>query len=662
MKPGRNDPCSCGSGKKFKHCCEGKAAARPAASAAPSPDELNQLVTLYQSRRYAELESRALALVGRFPASGFAWKLLGAAQQMQGKNALDAFRKTAELLPNEADAHFNLGVAQKSLGMFNEAAASYRRALKLNPKYAEAYDNLGNVLKELGQLEQAAESFRQALKIKPNAAISRNNLGTTLKDLGKLDEAAASYRQAIALNPGYAEAHINLGNVLRELGSLNEAAASCRKALEIDPNNAIAHGNLGNILMDLAQYDAALAGFEKALQLDPNAEMSMMGIARLGMVNGNKADAEANIRRVLALNPGNIAARLLLAKITRASEDDDNFTTLVGIEQEAKKNPARLTHPQRVSLNFALGKCYEDLKKYELAFPHFIEGCRLKRETIHYDAAHMSRGFDEIIRFFDTETIDRLRGAANPAALPIFVMGMPRSGTTLTEQIIASHPDVFGAGELPDLMDILNREAGGVKGYPNNLQKLDLPTLSVWAADYIAGLKMRAPDALRVSDKQLNNFLAIGLIHAMFPNAKIIHVNRNPVDTCLSCFTNLFSETINFSYNLEELGRYYVDYARLMDHWRTVLPEGAFLDVQYEEVVADQEQQARRIIDFCGLEWNDACIDFHKLKRSVITASVNQVRQPIYKTSIERWRKYETHLGPLLNALGNLVPNGVERN
>jgi hypothetical protein len=261
------------------------------------------------------------------------------------------------------------------------------------------------------------------------------------------------------------------------------------------------------------------------------------------------------------------------------------------------------------------------------------------------------------MRIFDQATIERLRGGGDSSQLPIFVLGMPRSGTTLTEQIISSHPDVHGAGELPDLMAIAQRDVAGTGAvFPNNIPALDLAGLGTWGADYVNGLQRRAPTAKRITDKMPVNFLAIGLIHMMLPNAKIIHVDRNPVDTCLSCFMQLFSSRQDQTYDLAELGRYYVDYARLMEHWRNVLPKGAFLDVQYEDIVADQETQARLMIAFCGLDWNDACIDFHKNKRPVRTASVSQVRQPIYKSSVERWRPYEKFLGPLLDALDDLAP------
>ena len=203
---------------------------------------------------------------------------------------------------------------------------------------------------------------------------------------------------------------------------------------------------------------------------------------------------------------------------------------------------------------------------------------------------------------------------------------------------------------------IAYRDVGDASGFPANMSALDHGTIGKWADEYLTGLRKRAPEAQHVTDKWPENFWFVGLIHLMFPNAKIIHVSRNPVDTCLSCFTKLTSRGLDYSYDLSEMGRYYATYAKLMDHWRSVLPADVFLDVRYEDIVADQETQARRIIDFCGLEWNDACIDFHKHKRSVSTASMTQVRRPIYQSSVERWRAYEKFLGPLLDALGDLAP------
>jgi len=294
-------------------------------SKAPTPADLNQLVTLYNSRRYAELESRASAMVKRFPASGFVWKLLGAAQQMQGKNALEAFSKTAKLLPGEPDAHFNLGVVQKSLGMFDESVASYRRALKLNPKYAAAYDNLGNVLKELGQYDNAVASYMKALQIKPGSAITLNNLGTALKELGKLDEASNHFRQALKLKPDYVEAYNNLGNILKELGQLDEAITNYHHALRIKPDLSATHNNLGSALNELGNHEAAIASFHKAIEFKPDYAEAYNNLGSSHKELGQFDTAISFFQRALDINPdfaevhGNLGSTLKdLGKIDEA--------------------------------------------------------------------------------------------------------------------------------------------------------------------------------------------------------------------------------------------------------------------------------------------------------------------------------------------------------
>ena len=692
----------------------------------PSPAEINTLVALYNAGRYAEAEGQARVLLEQHPDFGFGWKLLGSALQMQGKNALTVLRKAAELMPNEADAHYNLGVALKSSGLPDAAAASYRRAIELKPDHVEAHGELGNALKELGQhdaarvsirraaqlkhdfaeehnklglaflerrqLDDAVNSFRRALQFKPDFARAHNNLGLALLELRQYDDAAASFRNALQLNPDSAEAHSNLGNVLKILGHLEEAVKNCRRAIEIKPNFAEAYNNLGWALEELGQFDDAASNYRRAIELKPNFVMALsnlghamrelqqhdgaaecyrraleidpnfiearLGAAELSMESGAMTEAEEMFRSVLKIDPANLEARILIAKANKVKAGDDNLAALKEAQAAAQNGILSIPDKVTIRLHFALGKSFDDIGDYDSAFPHFLAGCKLKRATLKYDANQATQFFDGIMRVFSQETLERLRGGGNPSRLPIFVLGMPRSGTTLTEQIIASHPEVYGAGELDDIIKISQRDITGTGvHFPNNIPALDHAELARWAADYVTGLQQRAPDARHITDKMPGNFPALGLIHLMLPNAKIIHVNRNPVDTCLSCYTNLFgNDNVGYSYDLVELGRYYADYARLMQHWRTVLPAGAFLDVRYEDIVADQENQARRIIDFCELDWNDACIDFQKNKRSIHTASVTQVRQPLYKSSVERWRPYEKFLGPLLDTLGDLVP------
>jgi tetratricopeptide (TPR) repeat protein len=587
----------------------------------PPAADVNALLALYNARRYGEAEYHTRALLGHYPEFGFGWKLMSRILQMQRKDALPAFQKVAELMPADPEAHYNLGVVLKGAGRLDEAVASYRKAVKLKPDFAEAHSNLGNALKELGQLDGAADSYRRAIKIKAS----------------------------------FAEAHNNLGMVLHEQGQLDDALASYRRAAEIKPDFVLAHYNMGNAQKGLGQLDAAVTSYRQTLEIDPECIGAMLGISHICMINGEMKKAEEGIKKALRIEPNNLEACFLLTSVRKTEVGDENLITLLAAEEAARNSQTQLPNQKAIHLHFALGKCFDDIGDHDRAFPQFIEGNKLKRATFEYDAGKMMQRFSDTMKVFNQGTMERLRGGGDASRLPIFVLGFPRSGTTLTEQIIASHPDVHGAGELPDLMAIALRDIAGTRSaFPYNILELDHVGLAAWGADYIAGLQSRAPEAKRITDKMPANYFVIGLIHLMLPNAKIIHINRNPVDTCLSCFMQLFSSGQEHTYDLSELGQYYVNYVRLMEHWRSVLPAGAFLDIQYEDIVSDQESQARRLIDFCGLEWSDVCIDYHKHNRSVITASMAQVRRPIYKSSVERWRPYRKFLGPLLDKLGEL--------
>ena len=622
---------------------------------APTSADFDALISLFNTRRYAELESNVTLLLKKYPDASFAWQLLGGSLQMQGKNSLTAFQKAAELSPQDPTAHFNLGVALKSSGQAELAANSYRQAVALKPDYVEAYNNLGGTLKDLGQLDSAITCYLHAIRIQPHVALTHNNLGTIFKDIGDINAAIASYRKALDIQPNYAEAYSNIGNAQKQLGDYDSALKSYRKALEIKPDYAEVYSNIGSLFKETEQSDESSKSYLKALEISPVCDSAMLGLADLCAIDGKMQESEAWVKKILSVNPNNFEARFLLARTKKSRTEDENLAALLSIAISAKRGEIQIAHQSLISLNFSLGKCLDDLGEYDRAFAYFLEGCKLKRATFKYDHVQMSKHVDAVINTFSSTTLQRLRGSSNTSNVPIFVLGMPRSGTTLTEQIIASHPNVYGAGELPNLQRIIQREVAGVKNFPDNIIPLDHSTLIKWANDYVAELCQRAPNARHITDKMPSNFWGIGLIHVMLPNAKIILVNRNPVDTCLSCFTKLFSGSLEYSYDLTELGQYYVGYARLMDHWRAVLPAGTILEVQYEDVVENQEAQARRIINFCDLSWDNACIDFYKNQRSVGTASLAQVRQPIYRSSIERWRSYEKHLTPLLDALGDLV-------
>jgi len=595
--------------------------------------------------------------------------------------------KAVMLEPQMAMAHSNLGIAYYDRKDYEKAEACQQRALKIDPGFAQSLNNLGNIRRECKHHEEAIGLYRQAIAANPNYLEPLNNLGALLLEDDRTQEAIAALTRALQLNPDYAEAICNMGGCNLELEENETALAYYRRALElrpiyveaqmglaktyqalerlpdaeasgltairIDPGYAKAHALMGSIYAELTQPERAEKAYDRALALNTECDDALLGLGHLCMENGQMEKAEELFLRALQFKPDNLGARIHIAQVKKVKAGDDNFAALL----EEEKKSAGFSENKRMSLHFALGKCYDDSKDYEHAFPHFLAGCKIKRAKLSYDPAHAARQFAGVKEIFDQAIIERLVDAGEQSNLPIFVLGMPRSGTTLTEQIIASHPDVYGAGELNDLLGIANRNTSTASSFPENLRSLDRVTLSSWGAEYISGLKQRAPTAQRITDKMPANFFAVGLIHLMLPNAKIIHVNRNPVDTCLSCFTRLFNRKQEHTYDLAELGRYYVNYARLMEHWRNILSDGAFLDIRYEDIVEDQEGQARKLIEYCGLEWNDACLNFHKTQRSVRTASLTQVRQPIYTSSVERWRSYEKFLGPLLDALGDLAPN-----
>jgi len=559
--------------------------------------------------------------------------------------------------PDFAPALNNMGCIKRDVKRPDVAVTWFRRAIEADPRYLEPLNNLGALLLEQGQLEAAQAALEKALQLDPGFPDAVCNLGGVHLEREGHAAALACFQRALALRPAYTEAQLGLAKTLQALERLPEAEAAALLAVQQDPGNAAAHGLLGSIYSAQEQVVNAEEQFRQALALDPYCDAALIGQGYLCMEAGALPQAEDYFLRVLEQEPDNLSAHIHLTQVKKVRPGDSSLTALL----EQAREISRLAPNKAIALEFALGKAFDDIRDHDHAFAHFSEGCRRKRQSLHHDAENTSRLFTALTDIFSKEYIDSLRSHGNSSTAPVFVLGMPRSGTTLTEQIIASHPEVRGRGEVDDLLKIAERERsidGRPLAFPYNLQALDAATLKAWGTDYVTGMLSGGEKARRVTDKMPANYFVIGLIHLMLPNAKIIHVQRNPVDNCLSCFTNLFRAKQEYTYDLAELGRYYADYARLMAHWRRVLPAGAFLDIRYEDIVADQEAAARRLLAFCDLEWDAACLDFHANKRAIRTASITQVRQPIYGTSVERWRSYEKFLGPLLDTLGELAAAG----
>jgi tetratricopeptide (TPR) repeat protein len=567
------------------------------------------------------------------------------------EEALVSYDKAIALNCDYADAFSNRGVVLQALGRHSEAVTSYDRAIALKPNFAEALCNRGSVLHELKRFDEAIASYDEAIALKPDFAESFNYRGMSFEKLGRLPEALASFETAVALKPDYAEGYGNRGMVLKELKRFDDALASYDKAIALKPDFPEAYNNRGIVLRELQCWDKAVASLETAVALKPDLADAYNNIGSVLGDLGQLQQAQEWYRQAIRLDPGLATVYANLADLKKFTEGDPDLAAMEALAVKADG----LTQTDRIQLDFALGKAYDDLKDYKRSFTHLLAGNAAKRATISYDEMATFAQFDRIEAVFTRQLIGQKSGGGDPSHLPILVVGMPRSGTSLIEQIIASHPMVHGAGELRTFNDVVltvQEPAGQTIPYPEFVPALDPAALRKIGERYVAELRKLAANAERITDKMPANYYFVGLIHLALPNAKIIHSIRNPVDTCVSCFSKLFTGEQNHTYDLAELGRYHKHYERLMTHWRRVLPEQSILDVRYEDVIGDFEGQARRIIAYCGLPWDPRCLAFYKTNRPVRTASAAQVRQPIYTTAVGRWRDYEEYLKPLLQALG----------
>jgi tetratricopeptide (TPR) repeat protein len=656
---------------------------------AAEPDNGEALHTLgliaHQSGKLGEAIEHLRRAVALRPDVALYQANLGEMYRMAGRvdEAIAAGSRAIELDPNNAAAHSNLGIALFDQGKFEEALPHYRRALAVQPDFAQAHSNYGNALLKLRRFAEAEPCYRRAVELQPNFANGWNNLGTCLREMARLDEAEAIYRKALDLQPNNPDTLDNLALALKDLARYDEAAETMRRALVIDAARDQFHTHYAGILLDQDRIEAAAEAVGRALALKPDSHDAVNLMGRVAFERGDLESALSHYRRALVLKPdladaynnmGNALketgrleeARGAYVEALRLDPDmtgayvnlADTKTFTPGdphlAAMEALRAKADGSKTDRVQIGFGLAKAYADLKDHRRSFAHLREANALKRGMVAYDESAALGFFDRIEAVFTPALLRDKAGSGDPSPAPIFIIGMPRSGTTLVEQILASHPAVHGAGELKVLNDVvlMVHGPGGTIQYPEFVTALDASALRQIGSRYMSELRKLAPGGGRVTDKMPSNYYFAGLIHLALPNAKIVHCVRDPVDTCVSCFSKLFADPQAHTYDLAELGRYYKRYERLMTHWRRVLPEGRILDVRYEDVVGDLETQARRLIAYCDLKWDERCLAFHETERPVRTASATQVRRPIYNSAIGRWRVYKDELGPLLTALG----------
>jgi tetratricopeptide (TPR) repeat protein len=589
-----------------------------------------------------------------------------------------------QLAPNDPRAHSNLGLSYYDTDDFIEAEASQKRALSFDPTFAPALNNLGSIAHDNDDDDAAMTFYRKVLKENPNYLETANNLisilieNEALDDATKLasdylarapksadlhrnrgrlhvlatewDAAEARFRDAIGLDETKPEPHVGLAQVLFEKNHPDLALLEAEKAQRLDPDHAPAHHYIAMCKAQLGDIEAGLAGYQTALTLKPDFTASMIAIGHLEMEKGDFKAARCWFEKAATHVRAHLSAHIAMARLGKVAADDPSFQVL----NDALQDVPTMQPDQSVAFHYALGKCYEDVKRHEEAFEQFAAGAKVKRGLIDFDPSQIEKTSGDIIATFTSDFIDQLRPSANKSEQPIFVVGMPRSGTTLTEAILASHPKVFGAGELRYIHALFSdRQTGGTKKTGSLIAKMSPKELSNKARQFVEQLDANAPGSPRIVDKMPANFQMVGLIHALLPNAKIVHIARNPLDTCLSCFTRVFERSQYHTYDLVELGRYFNAYVRMMNHWKNTLPVGSFHTVHYENLVDDIEHEAKLMIAHCALDWDDACLEFNKGERRVRTASVQQVRQPLYATSKEKWRSYETQLGPLIKTIGD---------
>lgn len=577
------------------------------------------------------------------------------AQAERMDEAVDLFKRASQAEPTSVKTLLWLGAALGDLDRREEGLTCYQKALSINPDNAAAHWGLGAMLRKCGRIEEAMTHFECAIAVKPDFAAAHFALADTLQELGFLNDAVTRYETAVAARPDYHEAVNNFANALQKLCRFDEAIALYERALALNPESADIYCNLASALIGAARAEDAVALTKKALRLDPSSVRAHNILGFAFEVLGHTEDAVQAFEKALQLAPSNAEAHRHLANLRHFTAGDPRLAAL----EELAGDVATQDRENQISLHFALGKAFSDLGQHERSFHHWREGNALKRACLAYDEEESLRRFDRIRATFMSELMRCNVGGGCPSDVPVFVVGMPRSGTTLVEQILASHSKVYGAGEIETLHHAVQkfRSRNGIATeFPELVPALSPKALRDLGADYVAltasATRPAASKMERIVDKLPGNFQLAGLIHLALPNARIIHVRRDPVDTCFSCFSLPFAfDHQPFTYDLGELGRYYRAYAMLMEHWRGVLPPGVMLDVRYEDVVADLEGQARAIVDHCGLAWEGACLSFHENRRPVRTSSLLQVRKPIYRTSVGRWRRYESFLKPLIEAL-----------
>lgn len=652
-----------------------------------SPDDFDAMhlkgLALYQLGRAEEAVKQLTKAIQKKPSVAQAYNNRGLAFQALAKrdDALSDFSKAIQLKRDYAEALYNQGNVLREMGRLNEAGDAYAKALALNPTIPEFHNGIGvlqkdrkdwqgalrnfdkalslrpayldalvnraNALRELGSLAEALETFNRALKINPAHAEACSNRGNVLQQLGRYQEALASFERAVSLKPGYAEAYFNRGSALKELLQFQEALATYDLAISLRPDYAEAYISRGAVLRELGRLEDAIESYRKAQALAPNHIGALLGLARIDAEMGDFNEAERKYQQARSLDPDDVHSLIGIADV-RKFDATDPLVPVFEVSLERKD----LKPEERGLLHHAFAKIRNDHGRYDDAFTNYA--LSKKYLNSRFDMARHLASYEMMADVFTPSFFAERAGFGNTDERPVFIVGMPRSGTTLAEQIIASHHQAEGLGELTILPELMTRLGGGLQKpaqFREAVLGLTASEANRLAEEYLAVYKGHDGRILRFVDKRPHNYEWLGMIALLFPRAHIIHCQRDPLDNCVSMFMQNFNATHGYNQDLETLGKYYLSYRHLMRHWEGVLPMPVH-EYVYETVVGNLEDQVRFLISFLGLDWDPACLNYYENDRRVNTPSRWQVRQPLYDKSVGRWRRYESHLEPLKAALG----------